>query len=210
VKKARSKQPIPPHIVEAATNLFYTQGYAETSMQDIADEVDLLKGSLYHYIESKEDLLFRIIEDVRRGSLALIDEVRERVDLRAIERLHLYVARNVTYHGHQRMQGAILHRYVGSLRADRQATFRSHVKIYEEFVASIISSAKAEGDISDAFSTRLLTEYVFAVINSVFDWYKPTGPITPEELGDAYAALAISGVTVSQVNSVGAVPTSKR
>lgn len=210
MKKAKSKQPIPQHIVNAAIDLFYTHGYAETTMQSIADEVDLLKGSLYHYIHSKEDLLFRIITDVRQGSLALIDEAEQRDDLRAIQRLHRYVAGNVTYHGHQLRQGAILHRYSDSLRADRQVELRGHNKIYEQFVSSLVSAAKKEGDISDVFNTRLLTEYVFCVINSVFDWYKPSGPITPEELGQAYAALAINGVTVDPLTSVGAVPATKR
>ena len=208
--KAKSKQPIPQHLVEAATKLFYSQGYAETSMQSIADEIGLLKGSVYHYIESKEDLLYRIIFDVRQGSLALIEEVKQRDELPAIQRLHLYVARNVTYHGQQLREGAILHRYTGALRDSRQAELHAQTKIYERFVSSLVSASKEDGDISDVFNTRLLTEYVFAVINSVFDWYKPTGPITPEALGEAYAALTISGVTVNPPSSVGAPRTVKR
>ena len=44
-------------IVTAAIQLFQQKGYHATSMQDIADAVGLQKGSLYHYITSKDDLL---------------------------------------------------------------------------------------------------------------------------------------------------------
>ena len=48
-------------IIEAAARMFDAKGYSATSTQDIANEVGLLKGSIYYYINSKEDLLFRII-----------------------------------------------------------------------------------------------------------------------------------------------------
>src|ERR1700730_12578372 len=47
-------------IALAAVKLFEQKGYHATSVQDIADEVGLQKGSLYHYIHSKEDLLLQI------------------------------------------------------------------------------------------------------------------------------------------------------
>ncbi|WP_229131571.1 TetR/AcrR family transcriptional regulator [Bifidobacterium mizhiense] len=44
-------------IIEAATELFTSQGYDKTSMQDIIDATDgLSKGAVYHHFRSKEDL----------------------------------------------------------------------------------------------------------------------------------------------------------
>ncbi len=53
-------------IVGAAYRLFTAQGFAKTSMADIAGSCGLLKGSIYHYFQSKEDL----IETVLQSSLA--------------------------------------------------------------------------------------------------------------------------------------------
>ena len=50
-------------VIEAAIRVFHKKGYASASIQDVAAEVGVLKGSLYHYIDSKEDLLARIFED---------------------------------------------------------------------------------------------------------------------------------------------------
>ena len=62
-------------IIEAAARMFDAKGYSATSTQDIANEVGLLKGSIYYYINSKEDLLFRIIEESHEGALRAIATV---------------------------------------------------------------------------------------------------------------------------------------
>ena len=50
-------------IVDAAATLFREKGFVATSLEDIAREVGMYKGSLYHYIKSKEDLLFAVVRE---------------------------------------------------------------------------------------------------------------------------------------------------
>jgi AcrR family transcriptional regulator len=50
-------------IKRTALRLFVSQGFHSTSMDDIAREVGLLKGSLYHYISSKDELIFKVLEE---------------------------------------------------------------------------------------------------------------------------------------------------
>ncbi|HKY51602.1 MAG TPA: helix-turn-helix domain-containing protein, partial [Candidatus Limnocylindria bacterium] len=49
-------------MLSAAARIFREKGYHGTSVRDIAEAVGLLKGSLYHYIRSKEQLLARLFE----------------------------------------------------------------------------------------------------------------------------------------------------
>ena len=49
-------------VVAAAAKVFYERGYSAATVQDIVDELGILKGSLYHYINTMEDLFFRIFE----------------------------------------------------------------------------------------------------------------------------------------------------
>src|SRR5207248_7046887 len=62
-------------IVDVAAELFATKGYAATSIQDIADAVGILKGSLYHYINTKEDLLVSVVDEVHRHTGETIEAV---------------------------------------------------------------------------------------------------------------------------------------
>src|SRR3954463_4495580 len=51
-------------VLDAAARVFHERGYTDATVQHVADELGILKGSLYYYIETKEDLLFRLLEQV--------------------------------------------------------------------------------------------------------------------------------------------------
>src|SRR6202043_297981 len=59
-------------LIETATQVFYEKGYDGASLQDIAERLGMLKGSLYYYIQTKEDLLFEVISTVHQDGLAVI------------------------------------------------------------------------------------------------------------------------------------------
>lgn len=49
-------------IIEAATKLFIKQGAHETSLADIAKELNISKGTLYYYYSTKSDLIFDVTD----------------------------------------------------------------------------------------------------------------------------------------------------
>jgi AcrR family transcriptional regulator len=54
----RARRAEPPRrrrqeVLDAATQLFHERGYAASSIQDLADELGILKGSIYYYIKSE-------------------------------------------------------------------------------------------------------------------------------------------------------------
>ena len=54
-------------ILEAATALFAESGYEATGMRDLAAAVGISPAAIYHYFESKEDLMEALIDDSLRG-----------------------------------------------------------------------------------------------------------------------------------------------
>src|SRR3954462_14482671 len=66
-------------VLAAAARVFYEHGYADASVQDVAEELGILKGSLYHYISTKEDLLFRLLSETHGDVSRILDEVRDTV-----------------------------------------------------------------------------------------------------------------------------------
>src|SRR6516225_4389411 len=50
-------------IVSAAAKVFRTKGYHAATVRDIADEVGILKGRLYHHFASKEELLYLVVKE---------------------------------------------------------------------------------------------------------------------------------------------------
>jgi AcrR family transcriptional regulator len=74
-------------IFEAAVKVFYERSYAGANVQDVADEVGILKGSLYHYIATKEDLLFWLFEVVHEQVEAIKVAAEAATELHPLQRL---------------------------------------------------------------------------------------------------------------------------
>jgi AcrR family transcriptional regulator len=61
VKKPEARR---AEIISSAAALFQTKGYENTSMQDVMVDLDIAKGTIYHYFKSKEDLFEAVIYDI--------------------------------------------------------------------------------------------------------------------------------------------------
>jgi AcrR family transcriptional regulator len=182
-------------ILEAAANIFNRKGYHGTSIQDIADQVGMLKGSLYYYISSKDDLLHQIFEQIHQGAVDAVREVFES-QAPADQRLHdLIVRQTVFYCRYHVWIGVFLHEYKsvqGPMKA-RSLKIRSE---YEANVRSIIAAGQAEGlfrpDLDPAMTTRAL----LGMTNWLYTWYSPSGKSKPQEIGEAFADLALQSVLI--------------
>lgn len=63
-------------ILDAAQRLIYTRGYAQLTIQDVLDELQISKGAFYHYFDSKQSLLealaLRLAEEVEALCAAIV------------------------------------------------------------------------------------------------------------------------------------------
>lgn len=75
-RREREKKQRQQDIINAAEKLFFSKGYDNVSMRDIANEVDLSKATLYLYFQNKESLFFAI---VLRGTRILNSMIRNAV-----------------------------------------------------------------------------------------------------------------------------------
>ena len=62
-------------IIGAAAKVFRIKGYHAATVQDIADEVGLLKGSLYHHCAGKEELLYLVVKEPISRLYATVDAI---------------------------------------------------------------------------------------------------------------------------------------
>ncbi len=76
-KKAGKGQSNKQRIIEAANDLFYHQGFNQTSFTEIAEAADFPRGNFYYYFRTKEELLKEVILfrcEVMRDMLKYWDE----------------------------------------------------------------------------------------------------------------------------------------
>ena len=185
-------------MLDAATKVFHARGYADASVQDIADELGILKGSLYHYIDSKEDLLFRLLEESHNEVDAILDEIRAQPDLPPMERLAQYTTRQVEYTCRNLAKMAIYYHDGEQLSSARRRKVAAKRSAHENFVTELIGEAQKRGEVPRGLDANLATNFLFGSMIWVYRWYRPNGPLRPAEFAAANADFVIHGLTGSR------------
>lgn len=178
-------------VVRAAVEVFWQEGYSASRVQEVADSVGMLKGSLYHYIRTKEDLLLHVVEDVHHGSREILGAVQE-LDVTPLERLGIYIERHVTWFLTNYKEVSVYFsewRYLTDERHERAIAYR---RSYDAIIRRMIADAQAAGEIHPALDPKYAAFFVHSAINGVSEWYDPAGPDPAEAVARTYAAMAVA------------------
>ncbi len=180
-------------ILSAAARIFREKGYHGTSVRDIAESVGLLKGSLYHYIRSKEELLARLFE----GSLE--DTIRElraiaATDARPSERLRQMVRAYVTAVTENLDAVAIYLREWRALPAPELARVRSRRRAMRSLFEEVIGDGVRAKEFV-ATDAKLSALAILGMCNWIYEWYRPRGRLRPGQLADELAERALRSVS---------------
>jgi TetR/AcrR family transcriptional regulator, cholesterol catabolism regulator len=180
-------------VLAAATRVFHEKGYAATSIQDVADALGMLKGSLYYYIDSKEDLLFAIIEEVHRGTMERLEQWLQ-IDADTLTKLRAFLRWQVlTYCRDVEKVGVFLHDF-RSLSEEHQQQILVERDRYDRSLRELIRTGQREGVVADDVDPKLAAMAIFGMMNWISTWWRPDGPNTPEELADQFTDLALAGI----------------
>lgn len=89
---ARNKHPeiTVNKILEVSQRLFLEKGYDNTKIQDIADELGMTKGAIYHHFESKEEIMNKLGESMFIHNNPF-ETVKKRKDLNGLEKMKLVI-----------------------------------------------------------------------------------------------------------------------
>jgi TetR/AcrR family transcriptional regulator, cholesterol catabolism regulator len=185
-------------ILRAAARLFQQQGYDATSMNDVAAALKLSKGGLYHHFQSKDEILYnimlhamditeqRVINVVRHIDGLSVAGVEER--LRTLIRLHIQVVlspedREITVMLHENHPlSTALRRKINGRKKD-----------YVVFVENLIADVQRKRNSSSRVTPRAAAFALVGMINWIYQWYKPDGPLTGEALVEQYTDIFFHG-----------------
>lgn len=181
-------------VTEAASEIFWRKGYRAASIQDVAEKVGVLKGSLYYYIDSKEDLLWRIIEDVHVQSTEILNEALS-LDVTPIERIRIYIVRHVEWYLNNLPEVSVFFREWRHLSGERYRLARERRRGYEKVIRDLFAAARDAGDVSEDLDLVHAGRYVLAAVNAVPDWYRPNGSESPAQLAESYADMTVGLLT---------------
>lgn len=185
-------------ILEVATRLFAQQGFAGTSMQIVSDEVGLLKGSLYYYVKSKEELLFEVLRDLHQGGVQIVEDVTFGSP-DPLGELKTYLKRLTIYAGQHRARLSIFLRDFHFVPAEQQKMIIAERDMYEMAAFRLVEEGKAKGLIDASISSKVAAFSSLGATSVTHEWYRPEGPVALEDIGEQVASMIVAGLNNSKV-----------
>ena len=180
-------------IYELAAEIFHRKGYAATTLQDIAEAAGMLKGSLYYYIDSKEDLLYRITMSIHEDAHANLVRAHA-VDGAPVEKLRSLVEGHVLSFGRRLNWIRVFYTEYGALSGERRREIMDERHSYERFVESLIKAGQADGSFCPDLDVRIVSNATLTLVNTVYLWYRAEAGTPIETVARTYANFVIGGL----------------
>jgi TetR/AcrR family transcriptional regulator, cholesterol catabolism regulator len=183
----RDRQRRREELIDIACRVFAEKGFDGATLQDIADQFGVLKGSLFHYIQSKDDLLFEIIDGVYAGADEAIWSIAGADDT-AVGRLSRLIVAYVRYvTEHQPAITVWLHD-LGSLDPARRQVIRDRDERNRRRLVDLITQAQQEGGVRPDADPRLVCFALLGSMNWVHRWFGPQHQ-SAEQIGREFSRI---------------------
>jgi AcrR family transcriptional regulator len=179
-------------LLDSAAAVFAELGMEKASMAQIAAYSGVSKALLYHYYPGKDALIFDII----RTHLAELDEALERADrpeAAPAERLRLLVRQVIESYRDADNQHKVQLNCAGTLSAEQSQELRAIERRIVRRFSGVIRAINPELE-RDRPLLMPVTMSLFGIMNWVYMWFRPGGPISREDYADVVTTLFLEGV----------------
>lgn len=176
-----------------ATELFRKKGYAATSMRDLAQAVGMEAASIYSHIKNKESLLSSICFRLADAFMEAKKEM-EQQSLPAPQLLQKAIEAHVRVITNNLDASAVFLHEWRHLSPEPLADFIALRKAYENYLVRIIQKGKEEGKFQFE-DEKIAVLSLLSGLNWIYDWYKPEGKLSPEQVAQNLSNLLLNGLT---------------
>ncbi|MCV7430855.1 TetR/AcrR family transcriptional regulator [Mycolicibacterium bacteremicum] len=181
-------------ILESATALFARQGFRETNLGQIADELGFRRQAVYHYFRAKEDILYELIAEAGEAMNSSAEPIFAADDppdvkLAALVRNHVRVVSAAP------SQFQVQFNELNKLNSDRAEPLRAGISAYIHRVAEVIADGQQAGVFFDGPPVSLAL-LIIGMCNSTITWRDgERANAGVEETAENAARVCISGIT---------------
>jgi len=178
-------------ILRNAARIFAEKGYHSTTMRDISRETGVSLAGLYHYCKSKEELLFLIQDNCFGRVLERLQE-RLRETNEPVEKLRLVIENHLSFFAANMAEMKVLSHEADSLAGELHARVSGKKQQYTQLVRRILSEVQRAGG-RRKIDLTVATYALFGMMNWIYNWYDPRGPLSVSELVENVTRLFFSG-----------------
>jgi TetR/AcrR family transcriptional regulator, cholesterol catabolism regulator len=181
-------------ILACALTLFDRNGYANTSMEDIAKAVGIRREALYYYYRNRAEILLAIIQP---QAVALLEGVKaiNASDAAPVTKLREAVRNHLERFDRHCLEMTVSLRD-GVFEGDEavHAQMGRIWKTYERLWVRLIAEGQRQGDFSSGGDPKMIAFGILGMCNWMARWYDPHGPVSVDQLIDTYFNLLAFGL----------------
>lgn len=180
-------------LLERAAEIFAARGFANTTLQDIADAAKVGRTTLYHYFKSKDEFLTALVEDVTITASRRMRTIRMKAEVAPGERLRQAALTQLEWLLERPNRFKVLVRDEHTLPPE---ILRRHESAKREVLAeftAIIQAGIDAGEFNDGHA-RVMALSVIGMCNWSVWWFNPKGALTPTQMGELIADMAVRAV----------------
>ena len=190
-------------LLDAAVAVFNERGYEAASMEDVAGRLGVTKSAIYHHVSGKGELLRLALDRALDALFAVTAEPGARSG-RSIDRLEHVVRGSVHVLAAELPFVTLLLRLRGNTDVERAALDRR--RRFDRIVTDLVRAAEEEGDVRPDVDAGLTSRLLFGTVNSLTEWYRPDGDLSPDALADAVVATTFDGLRTNPTTTTGSTP----
>jgi len=182
-------------VLQSAANIFFAKGFHATSIEDVARDVGMLKGSLYYYIKSKEDLLFQLLlAGIEDGDSYIARHINPEGE--PVEQLERAIRAQIDYIIQNKVPfGLFLHEF-DSLSGKRQHKVISVMSRYNNRFVELVKRGQEQGKLIDG-EPWLIVNGILGMCNWLYRWYDPEQVSSPEQVKQVFVNMLFNGLRKS-------------
>ncbi len=191
-------EPVRQRLLGEATRLFAERGFEGTSVQEIVLAAGVTKGAMYHYFDSKDDLLHEIYGRVLRMQMERLTSIADGPGTVA-ERLHAAAADVVETSTANLDDTKIFFRSMHLLAPETQKNVRADRRRYHERFRDLVAEGQREGVFSDRVPAEIVVDFFFGSVHHLGTWYHADGPLTGAQVGKHFADLLLTSLRSGEI-----------
>jgi len=179
-------------VLQSAANIFFAKGFHATSIEDVARDVGMLKGSLYYYIKSKDDLLFRLLlAGIEDGDAFIARQIDSEGD--PVEQLDRAIRAQIDYIIQNRVPfGLFLHEF-DSLSGKKQHKLISVMSRYNSRFVELVRRGQEQGRIIGG-EPWIIVNGILGMCNWLYRWYDTDEISDPEQVKQIFLRMLLQGI----------------
>jgi AcrR family transcriptional regulator len=190
-------------ILDEAASLFAERGFSETSLQEVADALEISRTALYHYIGSKDELLATLVRGMAQQTAVQLEEMADDASLDPLTKLRRAALDMTTRIGSSPARFRMLLLSEGSLPEPIASQHRKARRRILDVLAEIIEQGVTAGVVRPV-DPHVAAFALLGMCNWVAWWYQPERPNgqTPETIAETIAEIAVKGLQAQDPEGV--------